>query len=729
MSHHKEFFQRGGFIPLIALTAHPAMRRWSRRFSYVLDRYQPSEGTLLLILSIIIGLVTGFAAVLFIKLIDWITEFSFGDVPAYLDWGRWWIILVPVIGSLISGPIIAFFASEAKGHGVPEVMQAMVLKGGRIRPRVAVAKIAASSVCIGTGGSAGREGPIVQVGSTFGSTMGQLFRMSDRRIRNLVACGAAAGIAATFNAPIAGVAFAIEVLVGDLTVSVISNVVIAAVTAAVVSQAFLGADPAFFIPTYQLNSPVEIIFYAILGVMTGFMGVLFIKVLYGAEDIFDNWERVPMWVRPAVGALLLGIVGFVYPPLLVKMGITPELAHWGLPVIENLPHIFGAGFDTIEAALTGPLPWLLLISLLFLKLLATSLTLGSGNSGGVFAPALFMGAMLGGLFGLAVDMLFPSIALNPGAYALAGMAGVFVGAARAPLTAILIAFEMSNDYKVILPLMAVTIFSLVVAHRLFPESIYTLKLARRGLRLRFGRDVDVLDGVLVSEVMTKNPPTVYENDSIAELESYFLATHHHGAMVLDENERLVGIITLQDLERCLNEVEDCKTLKVKDVMTKSLLVTYPDETIGDALQRMAVRDIGRMPVVERDDPQKLLGAIRRSDITRAYQRGILRRDLLAERSNQLRASRSGGTEFLELKVQPGSPAAGKKVKELHLPEGVLLTTRFHGNEHHLIHGDDVLEPGDIVLALAEQDVVEQLKELFHSSVKERSIKPDVGPFE
>ena len=705
------------------------MRRWSRRFSALLERFQPSEGALLLALSIIIGLVTGFAAVLFIKLIDWITEFAFGDIPGVLDWGRWWIIIIPVVGSLISGPIIAFFASEAKGHGVPEVMQALVLNGGRIRPRVAVAKIAASSVCIGTGGSAGREGPIVQVGSTFGSTMGQLFRMSDRRIANLVACGAAAGIAATFNAPIAGVAFAIEVLVGDLTISVISNVVIAAVTAAVVSQAFLGADPAFFIPTYAMNSPIEILFYAFLGLLTGLMGVLFIKTLYGAEDVFDNWKRAPMWLKPAIGALLLGLTGFVYPPLLVRLGIDPKLAHWGLPIIENLPHIFGSGFDTIEASLRGPLPWLLLISLLFLKLLATSFTLGSGNSGGVFAPALFMGAMLGGLFGLAVDMIFPEIALNPGAYALAGMAGVFVGAARAPLTAILIAFEMSNDYKVILPLMAVTIVSVIVAHRLHPESIYTLKLARRGLRLRFGRDVDVLDGVLVSEVMTKNPPTVNENDTVSDLERFFLTTHHHGAMVLGDHGRLVGIVTLQDLERCLQEIEDCKDLRVGDIMSRSLLVTYPDETIGDALHRMALRDVGRMPVVDREDPTRLLGAVRRTDITRAYQRGILRRDLLSERSNMLRASRSGGTEFLELRVEPGSVAAGKRVKELDLPEGALLTTKFHGNEHHLLHGDDVLEPNDLVLALVEPEAVDQVKALFRSPVRELPLKPEVGPFE
>jgi CIC family chloride channel protein len=707
------------------------MRKWSRELSRLLDALHPSETTILLILAILIGLVTGFAAVLFIDLIEWINDFSFGDLPELLpNLGRWWLIFIPLIGSLISGPIIAFFASEAKGHGVPEVMQALVLNGGRIRPRVAVAKIAASSVCIGTGGSAGREGPIVQVGSTFGSTLGQMFRMSDRRISNLVACGAAAGIAATFNAPIAGVAFAIEVLAGDLAISVVSNVVIASVTAAVVSQAFLGSEPAFHVPAYTFKSPVEILFYVVLGLLSGLMAVGFIKVLYRMEDLFDNWKQMPLWGRPAIGALLLGVVGFAYPPILAKLGINPILARTGLPLVRNIPHIFGAGFDTIEQALIGPLPWVFLISMLFLKLLATALTLGSGNSGGVFAPALFMGAMLGGFFGIGADMLFPALNINPVTYALAGMAAVFVGAARAPLTAILIAFEMSNDYKVILPLMAATIVALVVANHIHPESIYTLKLARRGLKLRFGKDVDVLDGVLVSEVMTTNPPTVYETDTMEALENYFLDTHHHGVMVLNAQDELVGVITLQDLERCLANQEHCRALRIGDVMMRGLLVAYPDESIGEALHRMATRDVGRMPVVDRKNPKQLLGAVRRNDIAKAYQRGILRRDDLSVRAHQLRASRSSGTEFIELRVAPGSRAAGSPVKELDLPEDVLLTTRFHGARHRLLHGDDVLEPGDVVLALAEADAIAALRALFRAEQSApASPRPNSGPFE
>ena len=705
-----------------------AMRTWSRRFSRFVDKYQPSEATLLILTAIIIGVVTGLAAVAFIRLIRIFTVISFDTIPTLFPFlGRTWVIWIPLIGSLIAGPIIAFFASEAKGHGVPEVMQAIVLNGGRIRPRVAAAKIAASSICIGTGGSAGREGPIVQVGSTFGSITGQLLRLSDARIRNLVACGAAAGIAATFNAPIAGVAFAIEVLVGDLSVSLLSNVVISSVTAAVVSRAFLGDVPAFIIPSYGLNNPLELIFYAVLGVLSAFVGILFIRVLYKSEDIFDGWKQMPMWAKPAVGGLLLGLLGFIYPPILARFGLSPELVHFGWPLFPgNIPQVFGAGFVTIEQSLHGMLPLLLLASLLFFKLLATSFTLGSGNSGGVFAPSLFMGAMLGGFFGILMNMLFPTIAVNTGAYALAGMAGVFVGAARAPLTAILIAFEMSNDYKVILPLMVVTIISVWIAQRRYPESIYTLKLARRGLRLRFGRDVDILDSVLVREIMDTDPPTVPEALTMGELHDYFDETHHHGTVVLDEHGKLAGLVTLQDLGR-VRQQPDWQVLPVSACMTKTMTTARPTESIGEALQRIAARNVGRMPVVDNDDPQKLLGILRRHDIIRAYQLGIVQNQVKDDLNSQWRTSKHAGVEFLELEVLESSTAAGKPVRDLQLPEGVLLTTLRHGSERRLLHGDDVLKVGDMVLALAEPEHVDAVKKLFASAEATASPSENTTP--
>ena len=688
------------------------IRAISRFLSGLLDRARPSPTTTLLITAIVVGCLTGLAAILFVYLIGWITDLSFSELPELLPGlGRGWLIVIPVVGGLLGGPIIARFAPEAKGHGVPEVMQSLALNRGVIRPRVAIAKIVASSLCLGTGGSAGREGPIVQVGSTLGSMIGQLFRLSADRVRNLVACGAAAGVAATFNAPIAGVAFAIEVLSGELGLGVLSNVVISAVAASVVSQSLLGPGHAFDVPHYTLTNPLEILFYAGLGVFSAIIGVAFIRVLYFSEDRFDGWKSIPQWLKPAIGGLLLGGVAYVYPFLLQYRGLADDVTQAGLPVAENIPHIFGSGFAAIEAALSGPLPWELLGALVILKMLATSLTLGSGNSGGVFAPSLFMGAMLGGLFGLGIDALFPAMQLQPGAYALAGMAAVFSAAARAPLTAILIAFEMSNDYAMILPLMATTITATVVAARFHPESIYTLKLVRRGIRLTMGRDIDVMDGVRVGDIMSRDPPTVSASMLLGDVERFFISSHRHGVMVIDDANRLVGVLTLQDLAHA-KQHEDWEELPAREVMIRTLLTAHPDDTMGDALQRIAVRDIGRLPVVDANDPTRLLGIIRRQDIVRAYHRGLIGRQELRDRAVQQRVAGAGITELVELHVRADSTAAGKRVRDLHLPEGVLLTTRRRGAGQQLLHGRDTLEVGDVVRALAEPQSVEALKGLF-----------------
>ena len=624
-------------------------------------------------------------------------------------------ILIPAVGGLLAGPVIFYFAKEAKGHGVPEVIEAIALRGGRIRPRVVVAKVIASALCIGSGGSAGREGPIVQVGASLGSTIGQVLHLSEARIRNLVACGAAAGIAATFNAPIAGVLFAMEIILGEMHLGDLGNVVLSAVTASTLARVFIGDRPAFAVPQYGVQTPWEVLLYAVLGVLSALVAVGFIRMLSWFEDRFDSW-RFPDALKPAVGGALLGGMAFFYPVIL-GLGFVPgEEALLGLPLTANVPHVFGSGFPVIEEALLGQLSFTLLFVLIFLKPLATSLTLGSGNSGGVFAPALFIGTALGGAFGRGVESLLPGATAGAGAFAVVGMAAVFAGAARAPFTAILIVFEMTNDYRLIVPLMAGVIVSMKVAERLSRDSIYTIKLTRRGIHIRRGRDVDVMEAVRVDEVMTRPPSTVPVDLPIPLLANEFVRTGRHGFAVLDEEGRLFGVVSLRDYRRA-GESTPLDNLGVRDIATRDVITVYPDESVGVALRRMAPRDLSRLPVVDRDDPKKLLGVVRRNDIVRAYEVGALRRDESRQRAERTQAVGDARAEFVDVILPAGSALAGKSVAELGLPRSVVLVSIRRGRELVIPHGDTRLQIGDAITALCERDHVAQVRETL-SQVQE-----------
>ncbi len=641
-----------------------SLRTWRQSLPALIDRLFPSQTALLLGTAVLVGAGTGLGAILFIRLIALVERLIFHVGPSMLPWtGRAWIIVAPALGGLLAGPIIAYFASEAKGHGVPEVMQAIALRGGRIRPRVVVAKVLASAACIGSGGSAGREGPIVQVGAALGSTLGQLFHFSENRIRNMVASGAAAGIAATFNAPIAGVIFALEIILGEMRLTDLSGVVISAVTSSVLARSVLGDRPAFAIPEYSLRHPAEIGLYLVLGLAAAVVGVFFIRVLYAFEDLFDNW-RFPEVLKPGVGGLLLGGMAFLYP-MVLGLGFIPEDERLlGLPVAENLPRVFGAGFPVIELALVGRMSLTLLTVLVVLKVLATSLTLGSGNSGGVFAPSLFTGAMLGGAFGHLATRFFPGVTAGIGPYATVGMAAVFAAAARAPLTAVIIVFEMTDDYRIILPLMAAVIVATVVAQQIHPESVYTLKLVRRGIRLVRGRSADVLEAVRVAEVMNPNPVTVRADLPAQMLAERFLRTNTRAFPVLDEAGRLVGIVTLEDFRRVAEDGGIPPEARVLDLATRALVVAHPDESVRVALQRMAPRDLSRLPVVARDDPTRLVGVVRRNDILRAYELGMLR-----ETGEGMGRSFTAppDTQLGEFEVEAGCPAVGRPLSDLGLP--------------------------------------------------------------
>ncbi|MEE8510097.1 MAG: chloride channel protein [candidate division NC10 bacterium] len=559
------------------------------------------EGAYLTVVSILVGLATGVGSVTFIKLLQYTTHFFFETGRGALTLlGEYYVILLPAIGGLIVGPLIYRFAQEAKGHGVPEVMTAMAVKGGRIRKRVAFAKIVTSALTIGSGGSAGREGPMIQIGAGIGSTVGQYLKMSDERIKTLVACGAAGGIAATFNAPIAGAMFALEIFMGQVSLD-FSLVILSSVSSAIVSRAMLGDFPSFTVPAYGLLSAKEMPLYLLLGVLAGLAAVAFVRVLYWFEDRFDSW-RFPAYLMPAVGGLLVGVMGFF------------------------LPQIFGTGFPAIEEALNGRTSLALLAILIFAKMLATPLTLASGGSGGVFAPALFVGAMLGGAYGHIVHGLFPSFTAGAGAYALVGMGAVFGGAAQAPITAIIIIFEMTGDYRIILPIMTSTVISVLIYNVLNKETIYTLKLVKRGIRFRAGRDVDVMASIPVREALTDRFLWLAEEVTVEGFLQRSAEEQHEWFPVLNQSGELTGVVTAQDVQKALDNGD--LQAKVGELATKDLITVTPDNSLHDVLVRFHVRDLGHLPVVDPDNPKKLVGIISRSHVIRAYNQALISKHLL-----------------------------------------------------------------------------------------------------
>ncbi|MCA9945074.1 MAG: chloride channel protein [Anaerolineales bacterium] len=664
--------------------------RIGQKFRQYIDHVQPPDALIMVMVALVVGVGTGLGAVVFVWLLGQINQFT----VQLQTWAGDLFGLVLAMGAagLLVGFVVNRWAKEAKGHGVPEVMEALALRGGRIRPRVASIKVLASSLTIGTGGSAGREGPIVQVGSALGSTLGQLLHFSADRIRTLVACGAAAGIAATFNAPIAGAIFALEVILGKFTVSYFGAVVISSVAASVIGRAYLSDRPAFTVPAYPFQFQ-ELPFYIVLGVLAALVAVVFIRLLYFMEERFDEWRLHPAF-KAGLGMLLTLGVAMLLPE---RQALGPGLEFIGEAIAEDFS-----------------LPLGLMLVLLVTKLLATGFTLGSGNSGGVFAPGLFMGAIVGGMVGSVAHSIWPEIAINPGAYAIVGMAAVFSGAARAPITAVLIVFEMSNDYKLILPLMLATVLATLLAEYLFTESIYTLKLRLKGISLQRGRDLDVMQGLQVKEAMTLDPYLVQENMPLPQLGELLQRTHHHSFPVVDEDLNLVGMVSLRDYERVAAR-ENSASLHVRDIATLGRLLTaYEDEPLSEVVQRLAVRGINKLPVVSRSAPQRVVGAIRRGDIVKAYNVAMARRRENEPDIEKLPVLPNPQMCFLDIAITPESKVANKTLAAVAplLPyECVVVSVRRQG-VLLVPHGDTVLQPDDILNVFVRRADEGQLRNCF-----------------
>ena len=622
----------------------------SRRSSLLLAHAKMTEHTFMIVLAVIIGVLAGYVAIFFKLLIDMISGLSFAGNSNLLEniYNTEWylIILIPALGGAIVGPLIYFFAKEAKGHGVPEVMQAIMLKGGIIRPRVAFIKALASSITIGTGGSVGREGPIVQIGSTLGSMIGQFFRMSSQRMKTLVGCGAAAGIAATFNAPIAGAFFSAEIILGSFGVAQFSPIIISSAIATVISHHYEGNFAAFQVPSYSLISFYEIIFYSLLGLLCGIIAYCFIKSLYWFEDFFDDRIPIPDYLKPLLGGVIIGIIAL------------------------SFPQIMGVGYESVNDALHSKTIWYFALILVFLKTFATSITLGSGGSGGIFAPSLFLGAMTGCFFGSFIHSCFPGITAEAGAYALVAMGGLVAATTQAPITAIIIVFELTNDYRIILPLMITCIISTLLASKLSRESIYTLKLLRRNIAIEEGAEVNVLKSIFIKEVYSNYFEIIPADSKFDDVVNRVISGKLPYFLVLNQDESLSGIISLYDIKEYLFDRDILQNIFIaKDLAIKVIETVALDNNSQEALQKMTDYDLEGLPVVASENSKKIIGMVWRKDILDAYNKEIERRDITSSFASKITMKNiSGQVHFMEgyaiSEIPPPRDFVGKSIKEI-----------------------------------------------------------------
>ncbi len=651
-------------------------------------------------LALLVGAGAGGGAVLFRYLILWVTELATGrrdysnaghaGSPHLPGLGIYFVLLVPVIGGLIYGPLIDRFAKEARGHGVPEVMLAVAERGGRISPAVAVVKSLASALCIGTGGSVGREGPIVQIGSALGSTLGQRLRLPESRLRLMVACGAAGGISATFNAPIAGVFFGLELILQDFAAESFGVVVLSSVTADVIGRAVFGSKPFLTLPAFSVASGWDYLLYALLGLVAAFVGVGFIRVLYGMEDLFDRWWPGPMWLRPATGGLLLG----------------------GL--LLALPEMYGVGYPVLEAGIRGRYHGGFLLVLLAGKLLAVSLTIAIGGSGGVFAPSLFMGAMFGAAFGDLAHGLFPGVAGPAGAYGLIGMGAVFAGSSRAPITAVLIIFELTGNYTIVLPLMVSIVLATGVSHLISTDSIYTLKLRRRGIDITRGRAANVMALLRVRDAMQPVPAPLAQDSTLAEIIDSFSTAGADALPVIDSGGAYRGTVTSAEVESALRDNRLDATAADLAVLTPTI---EAGQSLEDALKVLVSNDRSGLPVIGADGGH-VQGWLTHRDVLRAYSEHLhagvatieeANRDtsasgtmsavqVAAPSPNQLR-----GFRIVDFTLDRDTPPVGDLVGGITWPPASLLLGIRRGPDALPVNADTVLARGDRLTVLVKAD--------------------------
>jgi len=632
--------------------------------------------------SVVLGLLAGIAAALLV----WLTEFVRSGSISFADWSQWgiWVVVVTVpFGMTASWLIDRKWGPGISGGGITETIVGLGIHGGYLPTGKVIPKIVATALTLGTGGSGGREGPIAYIGASIGSSLARYTRFDHDRIRSLVAAGAGAGIGASFNAPIAGMMFAMEVILRSFAIRHLNAVVIASVAAAVTAHLLVGEEAILTSPAHSLGSPVELILYAGLAVIAVVFGVLYLRTL-DVTAASSLPSRLPRWTRPVLFGLSVALIGVVWPD---SLGTSQD---------------FLSGLLRLEGS--GGYFWWVLALVAIAKIATSALTRAGGGSAGTFMASLVIGGSVGAAFAIIVQQTLGTD-LDTGAFAVVGMAATFATIARAPLTSVIIVFELTGNYELVLPLMLGAALSTYMGERLHPESAYTLPLARKGIKLPKSEDIDLLDTVLVEAVMLPHDGGLHRWNTLADAAEFFDETSHHGAPVLDDTDRLVGIITLSDIRRAGGP---SMTGTVADAMTNDVITITPDAPVATALARMSSLGVGRVPVVDPNDSNKVVGMFRRISVVRAYEQALSMskgKELYRERS---RIRSQPGADFFDMAIQEDTALANRDVAHIPWPEDVVLVSVQRGTSVLVPHGDTTLRIGDQITVFGTPEACDEI---------------------
>ncbi len=567
-----------------------------------LQRIDLPEDFYMLFLAALIGIFAGLGSYVLNLLINFFRYVFFEKIYALSSFTITSYILLalfPAIGGLIVGLIIHWFSRESGGHGVPGVIESIANRGGYIRPRVTLVTSFTASATIGTGGSAGKEGPIVQIGAAIGSTVGQLFNVSSERLKVLVGTGAGAGLAAVFNAPVTGVLFALEVLLADFSINAFTPIIFATVISTTISHYLIGSSPVLHVPIYFLESVYEYPLYILMGIVGGFMAVFFTRLLYATEDLFQKFPKIPAYVKPALGGLLVGIIAIYFPEV---YGFEDQAIH--------------------NALLERTAVWVLLL-LTIMKMVATSLSLGSGGTGGLFIPSLFVGATFGAFFGSFMNILFPHVTASPGAYALVGMGIMVAGTTHATISALMLIFEVTSNYQIILPLMLGTIVATITSRLIMRENIYTMKIALSGEYIFKGRNMTLLQSIPIRRHIRKKFDSISENATFHSILQMLRKSDHATFPVMSPDNKLSGLVSLNNIRSYMFEQDLYPLLIAKDIMYEEYISVHPGHSLADVLRLFDLTDAELLPVTEKRRNKNLIGVIYRDELMRWYRKAPL----------------------------------------------------------------------------------------------------------